>query len=113
QTDAGAAAPDRVELRLDGLDGLVHAMPGIGEKLLLHDPLPSRDQLWPGMRTTVPTRWPVSTRKMLSPVILKTYSGSSFSMQRLSAVVSMTLSPRSIASRCVSSGMNVAEGSIS
>ena len=33
-------------------------------------------------------------------------------MQSDSAVVSMTLSPRSIASRCVSSGRNVASGSV-
>ncbi len=41
----------------------------------------------------------------------KTWIGSRLSMHSESAVVSMTLRPRSIASRCVSSGRNCASGS--
>ena len=59
----------------------------------------------------VPTRSPVATRRMLPAASSKTWIGSSFSMQSESAVVSITRSPRSIASRCVSAGRNVAFGS--
>ena len=54
----------------------------------------------------VPMRSPAATRRMLSWASSKTRIGSRLSMQSESAVVSMTLRPRSMASRCVSAGMN-------
>ena len=55
----------------------------------------------------VPTRSPAATRLMLPFASSKTWIGSRLSMHRESAVVSITFSPRSIASRCVSSGMKL------
>ena len=60
---------------------------------------------------SVPTRSPLTTRRSVPSSRAKTWIGRWLSMQSESAVVSMTLSPRSIASRCVSSGRNSAFGS--
>ena len=66
-----------------------------------------------GVLTTVPTRSPASTRSIFSPVILNTMIGTRLSMHSDSAVVSMTLRPRSIACRWVISGMKRASGTFS
>ena len=62
--------------------------------------------------TTVPTRSPHTIRSMLrSSSMLKTWIGSSLSMQSDSAVESITASRCSIASWWLISGMNSASGS--
>ena len=58
----------------------------------------------------MPTRSPSTTRRMLPSASAKTWIGRRLSMQSESAVVSITLRPRSIASRCVISGRNSAFG---
>ena len=65
-----------------------------------------------GVEMIVPTCSPVATRRMLPSASSKTWIGSAFSMQSESAVVSITRSPRSIASRWVSAGRKVAAGSV-
>src|ERR671924_1292573 len=54
-----------------------------------------------GVETSVPTRSPRTTRRMLPSASANTWMGRLLSMQRESAVVSITFRPRSIASRCV------------
>ena len=62
--------------------------------------------------TSVPTRSPDTIRSMFcSSSMLKTWIGSRFSMQSVSAVASMTRSPRCSASMCVISGISIASGS--
>ena len=63
-----------------------------------------------GVEMIVPTRSPAATRTMLPSASSKTWIGRPFSMQSESAVVSITRSPRSIASRWVSAGRKCAVG---
>ena len=62
------------------------------------------------VETTVPTLSPATTRPMFPGASSKTWIGRLLSMQRESAVVSMTLRPCSIACKWVSSGRNVGVG---
>src|SRR4029079_19249346 len=108
--EQGGRGPARAhgrELVAGALDALVHPAGGILQHVIDHAVTSA------GMRAAmiVPIRSPRTTRSMFdSSSRLKTYSGTRLSMQRDRAVVSMTLRPRSIASRWVSSGIRRASG---
>src|SRR5829696_2359605 len=99
-----AAGPDCVELVRSGLDRLVHPSGRVAHEVVDHSSLLA-------VEIIVPIRSPRTTRPMLrSSSRPKTWIGRLLSMQSESAVESITLSPRSSASRCVSSGRKVASG---
>src|SRR5262249_29743119 len=108
QRRRGAACAYAVELLLGRLDGLVHSAHRVLDEIIDHQSAP----VSVGVEMSVPTRSPATMRRMLPPDRPKTWIGSLLSMQSERAVVSITLRPRSIASRCVSCGMNAAFGSI-
>src|SRR5918996_5484911 len=89
----GPAGPDGVELVRSRVDRLVHAALRVVEQLVDHGVLR-------GVEMMVPIRSPRATRSMLrSSSSPKTWIGRPLSMQSVSAVVSITLRPRSSASR--------------
>src|SRR6185437_3637111 len=107
QRRRGPARAHGGELVAGVLDSLVHPAGGILPHVIDHVATSA------GMPAAmiVPIRSPRTTRSMFdSSSRLKTYSGTRLSMQRDSAVVSMTFRPRSIASRWVSSGIRRASG---
>src|SRR5207302_773329 len=65
-----------------------------------------------GVETSVPTCSPRTTRRMFPSASANTWMGRLLSMQRESAVVSITFRPRSIASRCVISVISFAFASM-
>src|SRR5581483_3466659 len=101
------AGAHRVEVLVRRLDRLVHPLGCVTQEVLDHDATPSAT----GVEMIVPTRSPRTTRSMLPGASSKTWIGRWLSMQSERAVVSMTFSPRSIACRCVSSGISFASGS--
>src|SRR5205807_2675558 len=105
-----AAGADRRELVPRRLDGLVHPPARILQHVIDHEVTCTGSP--PGtLEMMVPSRSPRTMRAMLcSSSRLNTYSGSPLSMHSESAVVSITLSPRSIASMCVSDGIRRAFG---
>ena len=87
----GATGPDALEVALHGLDRAAHLVVGIGDDLGAHAGAPPAAPGAPEMR--VPTGSPAATRVMLSGRLRsKTTMGRSFSMHRLTAVASRTLS---------------------
>src|SRR5215208_5436878 len=105
------AGADGVEVLVRRLDRLVHSARGVPQEFVdRHSHQCSAPSA--GVEMIVPTRSPATTRPMLPRVSSKTWIGSLLSMQRESAVVSITFSPRSIACRWVSSGRNRALWSV-
>src|SRR5204862_6700752 len=93
------------ELVAHGLDRLLHPVGPVLDQLF-------EQPLAHVVATTVPTRSPHTIRSMLrSSSMLNTWIGRLLSMQRESAVESITASRCSMAWRCVSSAMKRAAGS--
>ena len=87
----GATGPDPLEVALHGLDRAGHLVVGVDEDLAAHAGAPPAAPEAPEMR--VPTGSPAATRVMLSGRLRSnTTIGRSFSMHRLTAVASRTLS---------------------
>src|SRR6185312_12212292 len=105
-----AAGADGRELVTGGLDGLVHPPGRILQHVVDHGVTCTGRP--PGtLEMMVPSRSPRAIRAMLcSSSRLNTYSGSALSMHSDRAVVSITFSPRSIASMWVICGINRAFG---
>src|SRR4051794_19917455 len=102
------ARAHRMEVLLRRLDGLVHPL-----RRVIDEVVDRRQRQPPSpLEMIVPTRSPSITRPMLPGASSKTWIGRWLSMQSESAVVSITRSPRSIACRCVISGMNSACGCV-
>src|SRR5947209_1859574 len=104
------ARADRRELMPRVLDRLVHPPAGVVDHVVDHGVTCTGRP--PGtLLMMVPSRSPRATRAMLcSSSRLNTYSGRLLSMHRERAVVSITFSPFSIASMCVSCGISRAFG---
>src|SRR5205823_8332188 len=102
QRGSRAACAHGVEVLVRRLDRLVHPLRRVADEVLDHRSSPS------GVEMTVPIFSPVATLPMLPGLSSKTWIGSRLSMQSERAVVSITFRPRSIASRCVSSGTSFA-----
>src|SRR5579862_5947362 len=100
------ARAHRVEVLVRRVDRLVHPLNRIADEILDHVFSPSRD-----VETMVPICSPASTRAMFPGESSNTWIGRLLSIQRDSAVVSITFNPRSIACKWVSAGINFASGS--
>src|SRR5206468_7773083 len=102
------AGTHRVEVLVRRFDRLIHPAGRVEHEFVdgHHRPAPSD-----GVEMIVPTCSPRTTRPMLPGTSSKTWIGRALSMQRESAVVSITFSPCSIAWRWVSWGRNFAFGS--